>query len=161
MPARIPPSACRKNPRLLSCTEVDGIKGIFRFAGLMGLIPGVGLDKPLARALAYSLLLENLREKGRVRDGSSEVYFRGELGNKVKGSSFCDLRLRRLKMQNNRSSKESTMTPPAAPTTIPTRCDLLEPKFDIGLDELLDGKLEDGVELDGTLEDVEEEDVPF
>ena len=75
MPARIPPSSCRKNPRLPSCTEVDGIKGIFRFAGLMGLIPGVGvgLDKPLARALAYSLLLENLREKGRVRDGSSEV----------------------------------------------------------------------------------------
>ena len=53
------------------------------------------------------------------------------------------------------------MTPPAAPTTIPTRCDLLEPKFDVELDELLDGKLEDGVELDGTLEDVEEEDVAF
>ena len=53
------------------------------------------------------------------------------------------------------------MTPPATPTTIPTRCDFLEPKFDVELDEPLDGKLGDGVELDGTLEDVEEEDVPF
>ena len=81
MPVRTPPSECRMNPRLPSCTEVDGIKGVSRIVGLMGLVSApitgvdVGLDKPLGSALAYSLLLENLRDKGRVRlaDGPSEV----------------------------------------------------------------------------------------
>ena len=44
------------------------------------------------------------------------------------------------------------MAPSATPTTIPTRGDnFLEPKFYVVLNEL----------LDGTLEDVEEEDVAF
>ena len=60
MPVRTRPLyAYRKNPRLTPCTEVDGcIKGIFRIAGLMKLIPapitevGVGLDEPRVGALA-------------------------------------------------------------------------------------------------------------
>ena len=46
------------------------------------------------------------------------------------------------------------MTPPTVPTIIPTRGDFLEPKFDVELDELLDGTREDVAE-------VAEEDVAF
>ena len=42
------------------------------------------------------------------------------------------------------------MTPPTTPTIIATRLggDLLESKFDVEIDELLDGTLEDEVEGD-------------